>query len=87
MEDALPALGKLTQTWIDFFIMTGAFLLVAGGALIWVFFLRKPKKRRRKRKHRHHRHSPNPTLNQGEGLPPVRPQEKPYRPPSSTPPL
>ena len=84
MEDALPALGGLTQTWINFFIMAGAFLLVAGGALLWVFFLRKPKKRRRKRRHRHERHPSNPTLAQGEGLPPLRPPEKPYRPPPTT---
>jgi hypothetical protein len=87
MDDALPAVGGLTQSWVDFLIMLGAFLLVAAGALIWVFFFRKPKKRRRKHRHRHERRSPNPTLAQGEGLPPLRPPEKPYRPPTSTPPL
>jgi peptidoglycan/LPS O-acetylase OafA/YrhL len=73
--------------WADFFIMTGAFALVAIGALIWLFFLRKPGRRRRKHRHRHERRSPNPPRAQTGGLPPVRHEEKPSRrpPPTSQP--
>jgi hypothetical protein len=76
----------MTPEWVDFFIMTGAFALVATGALIWVFFLRKPG-RRRKHRHRHERRSSNPTLAQNGGLPPVCHEEKPSRrpPPTSQP--
>ena len=87
MDDSsvLPALGRITPEWVDFLIMLGAFLLIAGGALIWLFFFRKTGKRRRKRRH-HREHSPsNPTLAQSGGLPPVRKEEKPYPQPSLTP--
>jgi len=86
MDDyALPAVGRLTPEWIDFFIMLGSFLLVAAGALIWLFFIRKPGKRRRKRRHHQEHHLPNPTLAQSGGLPPIRKEEKPPRQPSPTP--
>jgi hypothetical protein len=85
MEDALPAPGRLTPGWVDFFIMAGAFALVGIGMLIWIFYFRKPGKRRRKHRHRHERHLSNPTLAQSGGLPPVRPEVKPSRRPSPTP--
>jgi len=85
MDDALPAVGRMTPAWVDFFIMVGAFALVGIGALIWVFFFRKPGRRRRKHRHRHERRSPNPTLAQNGGLPPVRQEEKPFRRPPPTP--
>jgi hypothetical protein len=85
MDDVLPAIGRMTPEWVDFFIMVGAFLLVAIGALIWLFFLRKPGKRRRKHRHRHEHHSSITTLAQKGGLPPVRHEEKPYRRPPPTP--
>jgi len=75
----------MTPEWVDFFIMTGAFALVGIGALIWVFFFRKPGRRRRKHHHRHEHRSPNPTLAQSGGLPPVRQEEKPSPRPPSTP--
>jgi hypothetical protein len=85
MEDGLPAMGRLSPAWANFFIMAGVFALVAISALIWVIFLRKPGKRRRKHRHRHERRSSNPTLVQSGGLPPVRPEEKPFRRPPPTP--
>jgi len=85
MDDALPAVGRMTPVWVDFFIMTGAFALVGIGVLIWIFFFRKPGRRRRKHLHRHEHRSPNPTLAQSGGLPPVRQEEKPSPRPPSTP--
>jgi hypothetical protein len=85
MDDALPAIGRLSPAWADFFIMTGVFALVAIGTLIWIFFFRKPGKRRRKHRHRHERRSPNPALAQNGGLPPVRREETPSRRPPPTP--
>ena len=40
--DDTTSIGHLTPQWVDFFIMAGAIALVAIGALIWVFFFRKP---------------------------------------------
>jgi hypothetical protein len=72
----------MTPSWVDFFIMLGAFALVAIGAIIWIVFLRKPGRRRRKHRHRHERRLPHTTLAQNGGLPPKRPEEKPPpRPP------
>jgi hypothetical protein len=85
MDDALPAISRMTAGWVDFFIMAGAFLLVGIGALSWVFFFRKPGRRRRKHRHRHESRSPNPTLAQNGGLPPVRHEEKPSCRPPPTP--
>jgi peptidoglycan/LPS O-acetylase OafA/YrhL len=77
MNDALPAIGRMTPPWVDFFIMAGAIALVAIGALVWTFFIRKPgRRRRRKSRHHHEHHLPNPTLAQNGGLPPVRREEK-----------
>ena len=86
MDDALPAVGPMTTTWVDFFIMAGVFVLIAIGALIWVFYFRK-KGRKHRHKHRHHRErrSVNPTLAQTGGLPPPRPPESPDGTPSQTP--
>lgn len=66
--------------------MAGVFALIAIGALVWVFYFRKPGRRHR-RKHRHHRErrSVNPTLAQTGGLPPPRPPEPPDATPSQTP--
>jgi flagellar biosynthesis/type III secretory pathway M-ring protein FliF/YscJ len=78
MDEALPTIGRLPPEWVDFFTMAGAIMLVAIGALIWVFFLRKRVRRRRRKTRQHHEHrSPNPTLAQDGGLPPVRQNEKP----------
>ncbi|MGB8369770.1 MAG: hypothetical protein ACLPYZ_08175 [Limisphaerales bacterium] len=85
MDDALPAMGRMSPAWVDFFILTGAFALVGIGALIWILFFRKPGRRRRKRRHRHEHLSPNPTLAQNGGLPPVRQEERPSRRPPPTP--
>jgi len=76
--DELPVMHQMTPAWVDFFIMASAIVLVAIGALIWTFFLRKPGRRRRRHKSRHHHEHrlPNPTLAQSGGLPPVRPEEK-----------
>jgi hypothetical protein len=70
---------------MDFFIMLGAFVLVAAGALVWIIFLRKPVRRRRKHRHRHERRSVNPTLAESGGLPPVHKEEKPPPRPPPTP--
>ncbi len=85
MDDALPAVGRMPPAWADFFIMVGAFALVGIGSLIWIFFFRMSARRRRKRRHRHEHLSPNPTLAQSGGLPPVRPEEKPFPRPPPTP--
>jgi hypothetical protein len=82
MDNALPAIGRMTPEWVNFFIMTSTFALVGIGMLIWVFFFRKPERQRRKHHHRHEHRSSNPTLAQNGGLPPVRQEEKPFsRPP------
>jgi hypothetical protein len=75
----------MTPGWVDFFIMTGAFVLVGIGVLIWILFFRKSGRRRRKHRHRHEHRPPNPTLAQSGGLPPVRQEEKPFRRPPPTP--
>jgi peptidoglycan/LPS O-acetylase OafA/YrhL len=77
MDGALPTIGRVTPEWVDFLIMAGAILLVAIGALVWTFFIRKPGRRRRKSRQRHEHRLLNPTLAQNGGLPPVRPEEKP----------
>jgi hypothetical protein len=86
MEDGLPAVGPMTETWVDFFIMAGVFVMIATGALIWVFYFRK-RGRKRRHKHRHHREPRpvNPTLAQTGGLPPARPSEPSGPTPSQTP--
>jgi hypothetical protein len=78
MDYALPAVGRMTPEWVNFFFMTGAFALVGIGMLIWIFFFRKPGQRRRKHRHRHEHRSSNPTVAQNGGLPPVRQEEKPF---------
>jgi hypothetical protein len=70
-------MSRMTSDWVDFLILAGAILLVATGALIWTFFLRKRKRRRHKSRHRHERRLPNSTLAQNGGLPPVHQKEKP----------
>jgi peptidoglycan/LPS O-acetylase OafA/YrhL len=78
--DELPVMHELTPEWADFFIMAGVLVLVAIGALIWTFFIRKPGRRRRRKSRHHHEHSlPNPTLAQNGGLPPFRQKDKPSR--------
>ncbi|HXR04875.1 MAG TPA: hypothetical protein VN836_09230 [Verrucomicrobiae bacterium] len=85
MDDGLPAVGPMTQTWVDFFIMAGVFALIAIGALIWVFYFRKRRrKHRHKHRHRRARRAANPTLAQTGGLPPARPPEPPGATPSQT---
>jgi len=76
----------MSATWVDFFIMAGVFVLIAVGALIWVFYFRK-RRRKRRHKHRHERRrrAVNPTLAQTGGLPPTRPSEPPSVTPSQTP--
>ncbi|HTY88776.1 MAG TPA: hypothetical protein VMB80_15010 [Candidatus Acidoferrum sp.] len=69
---------------MDFIIMFGAFLLVAVGAVMWLVYLRKPKKRRRKYRHRHRHQSAPITLAQTGGLPPIRREEQPPPPPPTT---
>ena len=77
MDNELPIMHQMTPGWVDFFIMAGSILLVAIGALIWTFFLRKRKPRRRRKSSHHHEHRlPNTTLAQDGGLPPVRPEEE-----------
>jgi hypothetical protein len=78
MDNPLPTIGRLSPEMVDLLIMTGAILLVAIGALIWAFFIRKRgPRRRRKSRHHHEQRLPNPTLAQSGGLPPVRSEEKP----------
>ena len=78
MDVELPIMHQMTPGWVDFFIMAGAIVLVAIGALIWAFFFRKRGQRRRRKYRHHHEHRlPNPTLAQNGGLPPVRQEEKP----------
>ena len=78
MDDGLPIGGGMTSDWVEILALAGAILLVAIGALIWTFFLRKRKRRRRhKSRHRHERRLPNLTLAQNGGLPPVHQKEKP----------
>ncbi|MGA2786422.1 MAG: hypothetical protein ABSF60_02735 [Verrucomicrobiota bacterium] len=85
MDDGLPAIGRMTPSWVDFFIMVGAFALVGIGAIIWIVFFRKPGRRRRKHRHRHERRLPKNTLAQNGGLPPVRREERPPPRPPPTP--
>ena len=78
MDDGLPIGGGMTSDWVEILALAGAIILVAIGALIWTFFLRKRKWRRRhKSRHRHERRLPNLTLAQNGGLPPVHQKEKP----------
>jgi len=86
MEDALPAVGRMTPGWVDFFITTGAIALVGVGALIWPFFFRKTGRRRRKYRHHHSRRPPNATLAQHGGLPPIRSEHESSRRPPTIPP-
>ena len=78
MDDGLPIGSGMISDWVEFLALAGAILLVAIGALIWTFFLRKQKRRRRhKSRHRHERSLPNLTAAKNGGLPPVRQKEKP----------
>jgi hypothetical protein len=55
--------------WMDALVMTGVFLSVAAGGLIWVFFFHKTR-RRRKHHHHHYSHPPHDFLSQeGSRLP------------------
>jgi hypothetical protein len=85
MDEGLPAIGKMSPEWVDFFIMLGAFSLVAIGAIVWLLLFRKTGKRKRKRRHHHEHRAPNPTLAESGGLPPVRREEKPFSRPPPTP--
>jgi hypothetical protein len=81
MGSVIPVAVMMTPGWVNFFVMTGAFLLVALGGLIWMFFFRPS--RRRRRKHRHH-HQPHPAdfaFPQKNGLPPDRREAKISAPP------
>ena len=85
-NDTLPAPGLA-----DFFIVTGAIMLAALIALIWLSFFRKKRTHLHRHRHRHHGKKRrrrehrllNPTLAQTGGLPPIRTEEK---PPGQTPP-
>ena len=78
MDDGLPIGSGMISDWVEFLALAGAIILVAIGALIWTFFLRKRKRRRRhKSRHRHERRLPNLTVAQNGGLPPVRQEGKP----------
>jgi hypothetical protein len=86
MQDGLAAVGPMTGQWADFFILVGAFVLVAIGALIWILYFRKTRrKRKRRHSHRHGQRSINPTLAETGGLPPARPPEPPDGTPSQSP--
>jgi len=88
MEDTLPVVGPVTVagTWVNFFIMTGVFALVAIGALIWVLYFRKTRRRHRRKHHHHREHRAiNPTLAETGGLPPARPPDPPGATPSQMP--
>jgi purine-cytosine permease-like protein len=84
MDVGMPAAGRITPVWVDFFIMLGAFLLILTGVLIWLFYFRKSRKRRRKHRHHPGYRLPNVTLAQKGGLPPIRGEEKPPDPPTPT---
>jgi hypothetical protein len=87
MDETPIPLSGTASAWIEFAIMAGAFLLVAAGSLLWLFYFRK---RPRQRKHRHHHHrrhrrrSSPVTPAQAGGLPPVRREPAPLEPPSPT---
>jgi hypothetical protein len=83
MDDSLPAVGPLTPVWVDYFIMLGVFALIAIGALVWAYFLRKPG--RRQKRQRADRHRLNPTLAEIGGLPPARPDHEASGPQPPTP--
>ena len=76
MDDVIPAVGRITPGWVDFFITAGAIALVGIGALIWLFFFRKPGRRRRKYRHHHRDRPPSTTLAENGGLPPVRSKDR-----------
>ena len=85
MDATLPAVARMSPGWVDFILMAGAFLLVAVGAAIWLFFRRKPKRRRKHRQQSESRPL-NPTLAQSGGLPPIRRQADPApNPPPTSP--
>jgi hypothetical protein len=78
MNYGLPAVGRFSTAWLDFFILMGAIGLVLVAAFSWALFFRKGVKRRIRR--RKHRRSLNPTLAKTGGLPPVREGKKPDAP-------
>jgi hypothetical protein len=71
--------------WQDFLIVSGAIVLAALVALIWIALFRKDPAQQHKRKH--HRHGKkrrrrehrklNPTLAETGGLPPIRTEQNP----------
>jgi hypothetical protein len=67
--------------WVDLFVMTGAFLLVAAGGLVWIIFFRQIRPRRRKHRHHHHSHPADFAVAQKAGLPPGRQGEESSAPP------
>jgi len=80
LNDVRPVTGWIPPDWQEFLVMAGAFLLVAGGALAWLFLFRKSRHRRRRRRHHEQRRAPGMTLAQTGGLPPLRPEQKPPPP-------
>ena len=71
MGNVISVAVVLAPEWVDFLVMTGSFLLVAIGGLIWLFFFRKKGRRRRKHRHHHHSRPPGSNLSEKDGLPPT----------------
>jgi hypothetical protein len=70
----------MAPEWVDFLVMTGTFLLVAAGGLVWMLFFRKTRRRRHRHHHRHSRPFDITHFPKG-GPPPVHPEEKTSGPP------
>ena len=76
--DLMPP-NSTGSDWLMFLAIMVPLCLGIGGFVIWfVLFRKSHKKRERRRRHKHHRKL-NPTLAQTEGLPPLRPPNKPPR--------
>ena len=80
MDDIVSVAIVMTPEWLDFLYMTGAFLLVATGALVWILFFRKTRRRKRKYRHRHRPDALNDAVSSIDEPPREHPGERPSRP-------
>ena len=76
MDDVVSVAIVMMPEWLDFLYMSGAFLLVATGALVWIFFFRKTRRRKRKHRHRHRSSALNDAVSLTDEPPPEPPGER-----------
>jgi hypothetical protein len=87
MGSVIPVTVRMAPDWVNALVMTGVFLSVAVGGLVWLFFFHKTGRRRRKHHHHHDSRLPDGTHSPNGGLRPARREEETAgpQPPTSRP--